>query len=150
MLFSLPIEPVPTTAKAHHSESAAPFTPEPLYLLPLLLAAPQAHAEKALSVQFSISNTEGFNGVDPATLTLSKGNLSGTIEIISPGPATYAFTVNFGSTLIHDQLNLTCTIGPDEMVTLTGTLNRRSSVGKGTFSETFFKEQGTYKASSPN
>ena len=121
-----------------------------LFLLSLLLATPQAHAEKALSVQFSISNTEGFNGVDPAMLTLSKGNLSGTIEIISPGPATYPCTVNFGSTLIHDRLNLTCTIGPDEMVTLTGKLNSRSSVGKGTFSETFFKEQGTYKASSPN
>ena len=120
-----------------------------LCLLPLLMAQ-QAHAAKALSVQFSIAHTEGFDGVDPASLTLSKGNLSGTIQIISPGPATYPCTVNFGSTLIHDQLSLTCTIGPDEMVTLSGKLDARTGLGKGTFSESFFKEQGTYKAAGGN
>ena len=121
-----------------------------LCLLCLLVAAPSAFAGKPLSVQFTISNTSGFNGVDPASLKLSNGKLSGAIQVISPGPAVYQCTVNAGSTLIRDKLNLTCTIGPDEIVTLAGTLNRRTSVGKGNFSESFFEEQGTYKASAPN
>ena len=116
----------------------------------LLLAAPHARAAQTLSVRFTISNTNGFNGVDTASLKLAKGNLSGTVQVVSPGPNTYPCTVNFGSTLAHGQLNLTCTIGPDEMVTLSGTLNSRTGAGKGTFSETFFKEQGTYKASGAN
>jgi hypothetical protein len=117
-----------------------------LTLLAILLATPQARAAKTVSVQFTISNATGFNGVDPAVLTLSNGHLAGTVAVISPGPATYTCTVNPGSTLIGKHLTLTCTIGPDEMVTLAGTLNRRSSIGKGTFSETFFKVQGNYKA----
>ncbi len=118
-----------------------------LTLLAILLAAAQAQAAKTLSVQFTISNANGFNGVDPAVLTLSNGRLTGMVSVISPGPATYPCTVNPGSMLIGSRLNLTCTIGPDEMVTLAGTLNRRSSIGKGSFSETFFKVQGNYKAS---
>ncbi len=120
-----------------------------LCLLCLLSAAPNAYAARPLPVQFNISNTNGFNGVDPAALTVSNGTLGGAIQVISPGPAVYACTVNAGSTLIRDKLDLTCTIGPNEMVTFTGTLNRRTSVGKGKFSETFFQEQGTYKAAAP-
>jgi len=118
-----------------------------LFLLPVLLAAPQAHAAKALSVNFTISGTNGFNGVDTASLILSNGKLSGTVSVISPGPATYPCTVNEGSTDIRNTLHLTCTIGPDEMVTLSGVLKSRTGTGKGTFSETFFREKGTYKAS---
>ncbi len=120
-----------------------------IVLMSLCLAGQQAQAAKSLAVRFTISNTNGFNGVDPGSLTVSKGNLGGTIDIITPGPATYPCAVNFGSTLIGDQLDLTCTIGPDEMVTLTGKLNARTGLGRGIFSETFFKEQGKYKAASP-
>jgi len=123
-----------------------PKTRASLCLLAVLLAAPQAHAAKALSVDFTISGTNGFNGVDTASLILSNGKLSGTVSVISPGPVTYTCTVNAGSTDIRNKLHLTCTIGPDEMVTLAGVLKPRTGAGKGTFSETFFKEQGTYKA----
>jgi hypothetical protein len=116
-----------------------------LCLLPLLAAAPHAHAARPLPVQFTISGTEGFDGADGASLFLSKGNLSGTVTVIAPG-GPFPCTLNFGSTLLHDRLNLTCTIGPDEMVTLSGTLNPRTGLGHGKFSETFFKEQGSYKA----
>ena len=120
-----------------------------LYLLALLLAAPPALAAKALSVNFTIGNTEGFNGVDPASLILSKGRLSGTVTVISPD-GTFPCTVNSGSTDIHNKLNLTCTIGPAEMVTLSGTLKSRTGVGKGSFTESFFKETGTYTAARAN
>ena len=116
-----------------------------LCLAALLLTAPQARAAKALSVDFTISHTQGFNGVDAASLTLSHGKLSGTISVISPG-ATYPCTVNPGSTDIHNTLELSCTIGPEETVTLSGRLNIRTGTGKGKFTESFFKETGTYKA----
>jgi hypothetical protein len=121
-----------------------------LCLLPALLAASQAHAAKALSIDFTISGTNGFNGVDTASLILSNGKLSGTVSVISPGPNTYTCTVNSGSTDIRNKLQLTCTIGPDEMVTLAGVLKPRTGAGKGTFAETFFKEKGTYKAALAN
>jgi hypothetical protein len=118
-------------------------------LFGVILAAAQAHAARTFSVEFTISNTEGFNGVDAASLAENKGNLSGTVTVITPD-GTFPCSVNFGSTDIHDQLSLTCTIGPAEMVTLSGRLNLRTGKGKGTFSETFFKEQGTYKATQAN
>ena len=120
--------------------------PASLCLLALVAAAPQANAAKVISLQFTVSKTHGFDGMDSASLAVSKENLSGTVEVVSPGPATYPCAVNFGSTLIHDQLNLTCTIGPDEIVTLSGRLDPKTGTGKGTFSETFFREQGTYRA----
>ena len=124
-----------------------PWTRAALFSLAPLLATPQAHAAKTLTVQFQVSNTEGFDGSDPATLTLSKGNLSGSVSVVSPGGGPYPCAVNFGSTLIGDQLAMTCTIGPDEIVTFSGRLNPRTGAGRGIFAETFFKEQGTYKAS---
>jgi hypothetical protein len=116
-----------------------------LCLAPFVLIAPQAHAAKPLSVNFTISNTNGFNGVDPASLTVSKGKLSGTVTVISPD-GTFPCTVNPGSTDIQNRLHLTCTIGPEEIVTLSGKLNLRTGGGGGKFSESFFKETGTYKA----
>lgn len=83
----------------------------------ILLAAPEARGAQTLSVDFSISDTAGFNGVDAASLSEAKGNLSGMVTVITPD-GTFPCPVNFGSTDIHDQLNLTCTIGPEEMVTL--------------------------------
>ena len=126
-----------------------PKTRASLCLLALLLAAPNAFAAKALSVNFTISNTEGFNGIDPASLVLSKGKLSGSVTVISPD-GTFPCTVNAGSTDIHNKLNLTCTIGPAEMVTLSGTLKAKTAVGKGSFAESFFKETGTYTAAKDN
>jgi hypothetical protein len=120
-----------------------------LCLIPFLLVAPQAHAAKALSVNFTISNTEGFNGVDPASLTSSKGTLSGTVTVITPD-GTFPCTVNSGSTDLQNHLHLTCTIGPAEMVTLSGRLNFRNGIGEGKFSETFFREKGTYIAAKAN
>jgi len=116
-----------------------------LCLLPALLAAPRTLAARTLAVNFTISGTEGFNGVDAASLRLSKGQLSGTVTVISPD-GTFACTLNSGSTDIRNRLNLTCTIGPAEMVTLSGKLNPVTGVGKGKFSETFFKETGTFTA----
>ena len=120
-----------------------------LCLLPVILITPQAHAAKALSANFTISNTDGFNGVDPASLTVSKGNLSGTVTVISPD-GTFPCTVNPGSTDIQNHLHLTCTIGPAEMVTLSGKLNLRTGIGRGKFSESFFKEQGSYRVTKAN
>jgi hypothetical protein len=120
-----------------------------LCLLPALLAAPAARAAQTLTVNFTISGTEGFNGVDAATLTLAKGHLSGMVTVISPD-GTFPCTVNGGSTDIHRRLNLTCTVGPAEMVTLSGKLNPATGLGKGKFSETFFKETGTFTAAAPN
>jgi hypothetical protein len=117
-----------------------------LFFVALVSAAPNARADRVFSAQFTISGTSGFNGVDAATLTLSKSKLSGTVEVISPGPVTYPCTVNSNSTLIRRKLNLTCTIGPDEVVTLSGTLSPATDKGRGTFSETFFEEDWTYKA----
>jgi hypothetical protein len=120
-----------------------------LCLVPFVLVAPQAHAAKVLSVNFTISNTKGFNGVDPASLTVSKGNLSGTVTVITPD-GTFPCTVNSGSTDTQNHLHLTCTIGPAEMVTLSGKLNLRTGVGRGKFSETFFRETGAYRAVKAN
>jgi hypothetical protein len=116
-----------------------------LCLLPALLVAPRAHAARTLAVNFTISGTEGFNGVDAASLKLAKGRLSGTVTVISPD-GTFPCTVNSGSTDIRHQLSLTCTIGPAEMVTLSGKLNAVTGAGKGSFSETFFKETGKFTA----
>jgi len=126
-----------------------PDTRVSLCLLPFLLIAPQAHAAKTLSVNFTIANTNGFNGVDPASLTVSKGTLSGTVTVISPD-GTFPCTVNAGSTDLQNYLHLTCTIGPEEMVTLSGRLNPRTGIGHGKFSESFFKETGAYVASKAN
>ena len=67
-------------------------------------------------MNFTISGTEAFNGVDAASLKLSKGRLSGSVTVIAPyGP--FACSVNAGSTDIRDRLDLTCTVGPEEIVT---------------------------------
>ncbi len=118
-------------------------------LFSVALAALPAHASTIFSLGVTVSNTQGFNGVDSAKLSLSKGKLTGSVVVISPG-GTYPCTVNSGSTLAHHQLNLTCTIGREEMVTLSGRLNSRTGIGKGSFSETFFKETGTYTSAKGN
>jgi hypothetical protein len=77
------------------------------------------------------------------------GTLSGTVTVITPD-GTFPCTVNPGSTDLQTHLQLTCTIGPAEMVTLSGRLNRRTGIGRGKFAESFFKETGTYKSANAN
>jgi hypothetical protein len=116
-----------------------------LLLLPMALAAPHAAGAKALSVDFTVSNTEGFNGVDAARLTLTGHVVTGTVTVISPD-GTFPCAVNAGSTDINKKLKLRCTIGPEEIVSFTGKLSARTGFGMGKFTESFFKETGTYSA----
>jgi hypothetical protein len=106
-------------------------------------AAPKA--AKNLSTDFNLTTSGAAGGEFLGTLKLKGTSLSGTFVSQSFG---YVYNVNAGSTLKAKVLHLTCTLTNPvaDVITLSGKLNSLTGKGKGSFSESFFNEAGTYVA----
>ena len=100
---------------------------------------------KTVIVDFNLASSGPANGEFVGTLMLRGSNLTGTIVDQAYG---YSYVVNPGSTLKAKQLRLTCTLTTpvQDVITLSGTLGPLSGKGKGSFTESFFGETGTYVA----
>jgi hypothetical protein len=99
-----------------------------------------------LSVNFTVARTVHFNGLDPATLTISKkGEVNGAITITSDIISPIACPIQAGSTDIGGKLNLTCSVA-DDTFTFVGTLKKLTGAGKGKFTDQIYESSGTYKA----
>ena len=110
-------------------------------------AAFGASAPLQLSVNFTVAGTSDFDGVDPAALAIKKGgSVTGTIMITNIFEPPVACTVLAGSTDVAGVLKLTCSPFSDETISFNGTLKPRLGSGKGSFSESFFGQTGTYRA----
>ena len=104
-------------------------------------AVPLAPKPVTLALNLTIKSSGGLSGTFPASLTYSKGVVTGSITINSK----YNCVVNSGSTDVKKVLNLSCTVPWVDTATLKGTLSFVTGTGKGTVSDTLYHETGTYK-----
>jgi hypothetical protein len=76
-------------------------------------------------------------------LIIAKGMVAGTITF-TLDTNKYPCTVLSGSTDKHGKLMLNCLVFGVDAITLIGTLKLKTGTGSGTFSDSFYREKGTY------
>jgi hypothetical protein len=113
-------------------------------------AAAEQPRDYRLNVIFRVKPSSGSGGMKeifPAALVFRKGAISGTVEV-KDSNGKFPCAVQSGSTDVGYKLNMTCSVqGGVDIVTFTGKLNLLTGNGRGTVSDTFLHETGTYIAS---